>query len=66
VTVVFYISGHGFGHAVRMGEVMRALHSNRPDWRLLARTQAPRSMLPEFVEYEDIEIDSGWWSGKPV
>jgi UDP:flavonoid glycosyltransferase YjiC (YdhE family) len=59
VTVVFYISGHGFGHAVRMGEVMRALHRKRPDWRLLARTQAPRSMLPEFVEYEFIEIDSG-------
>jgi hypothetical protein len=59
VTVLFYISGHGFGHAVRMGEVIRALHSNRPDWRLLARTQAPRSMLPEFVEYEDTQIDSG-------
>jgi hypothetical protein len=59
VTIVFYISGHGFGHAVRMGEVMRALHSMRPGWRLLARTQAPRSMLPEFIEYESIEIDSG-------
>jgi hypothetical protein len=59
VTVVFYISGHGFGHAVRMGEVMRALHSIRPDWQLLARTQAPRSMLPDFVEYESVEIDSG-------
>ena len=59
MTVVFYISGHGFGHAVRIGEVMRALHSIRPDWRLLARTQAPRSMLPPFVEYQLTEIDSG-------
>ena len=59
MTVLFYISGHGFGHAVRIGEVMRAVHALRPEWRLLARTQAQRAMLPEFVEYESTEIDSG-------
>src|SRR5688500_11322510 len=58
-TVLFYVSGHGYGHAVRMSEVMRALRSEHPHYRILARTQAPRRMLPEDVEYSSAAIDSG-------
>lgn len=40
--VVCYISGHGFGHAVRMMEVLRALWTRRPDLAVAIRTPAPR------------------------
>jgi UDP:flavonoid glycosyltransferase YjiC (YdhE family) len=58
-TVLFYISGHGYGHVVRMSEVMRELRKRHADCRILARTQAPRHMLPEGVEYSSAEFDSG-------
>src|SRR5215204_6533025 len=58
-SVLFYISGHGYGHAVRIGEVIRALRQLRPDWRVLVRTQAPRHMMPEHGEFSFAEIDSG-------
>ena len=40
-TLLFYISGHGYGHVVRMSLVMRELRRMHPSWRILARTQAP-------------------------
>jgi hypothetical protein len=40
--VVFYISGHGLGHASRDIEVMRALLARRPDLPIVVRTSAPR------------------------
>ena len=39
-SILFYISGHGYGHVVRTGEVIRALQRIRPDWRILPRTEA--------------------------
>ncbi|MCL4813282.1 MAG: hypothetical protein KJ061_12380 [Vicinamibacteraceae bacterium] len=41
-TVVFYVSGHGFGHAARDIEVANALGARRPDTQILVRTSAPR------------------------
>jgi len=41
-TLLCYISGHGFGHAVRAMEVLRALWARRPDVRVALRTSAPR------------------------
>lgn len=41
-TVVSYVSGHGFGHAVRTIEVLRALRRRRPDLDYWIRTPAPR------------------------
>jgi hypothetical protein len=38
VTVVFYISGHGFGHAVRQTAIVNALAEARPDLRIVIRT----------------------------
>jgi hypothetical protein len=43
--VVFYVSGHGFGHASRSIELMRALLTRRPDARVLVRTAAPRRLF---------------------
>jgi len=42
VTVVFAISGHGFGHASRVIEVINALLARRPQVRVEVRTSAPR------------------------
>ena len=40
-TVLFYVSGHGYGHARRTAEVMRALRRRLPDVSMHARTGAP-------------------------
>lgn len=58
-TVLFYISGHGFGHVVRMAEVIRASGALQPHWRLLARTRAPKDLLPDGIEYSTADVDSG-------
>ena len=61
--IFFYISGHGFGHASRQIEVMRALCERRPDLRLVVRTSAPRWLfdltLGQLVEVHDVEADTG-------
>ncbi len=36
--IVCYVSGHGFGHAVRVCEVLRALHARRPDLPIAIRS----------------------------
>jgi hypothetical protein len=40
--LVCYISGHGFGHAVRVLEVLRAFRRRRPECALHIRTTVPR------------------------
>lgn len=61
--IVFYISGHGFGHASRSIEVINALVDRRPDVEVVARTQvAPwlfeRTARPE-VRLEPLACDTG-------
>lgn len=58
-SILFYVSGHGYGHAVRTGEVIKALKRLRPDWHMIVRSQAPSHMLPADVELHYAEIDSG-------
>ncbi len=41
-TLLCYVSGHGFGHAVRVMEVLRAVWARRPDVRIVIRTSVPR------------------------
>jgi hypothetical protein len=40
-TVVFYLSGHGFGHAARQMAVIQALQARAPDVRIVVRTSVP-------------------------
>jgi hypothetical protein len=40
--VVFYVSGHGFGHASRDIEIINALHRLAPGVQVVVRTSAPR------------------------
>jgi L-arabinokinase len=42
VNLAFYVSGHGFGHATRSFEVIRALQRLAPGIRIFLRTEVPR------------------------
>jgi hypothetical protein len=61
--LVFYISGHGFGHASRDIEVINALHAIAPDVRVVVRTSAPRWLfdltLRAPVNWLPTECDTG-------
>ncbi|MCI0372546.1 MAG: hypothetical protein L0214_14535 [candidate division NC10 bacterium] len=50
--VVFYITGHGLGHATRMIAVMQALREAGPALRLFARTSAPRALFAAHLGEE--------------
>ncbi len=52
--VVFYISGHGFGHASREVEIINALGQARPDLRLVIRSAVSPGLLARTltVPYE--------------
>ena len=45
MTIVFYVSGHGFGHASRQVEVMHALHARMPSARLVVRSAVDPALL---------------------
>lgn len=47
--VVFYISGHGFGHASRAIEVINTLVDRRPDLRILIRSSATPWLVQRTV-----------------
>jgi hypothetical protein len=61
--LVFYVSGHGFGHASRDIEVINALHAIAPGVRLVVRTSAPRWLfdltLRAPVTWLPAECDTG-------
>ena len=69
MSVVFYISGHGFGHASRSIEIINALIDRRPDLRvvirsavapwLVERTARPGVVLsPAAVDTGIVQLDS--------
>jgi L-arabinokinase len=61
-SILYYITGHGYGHAVRSHQVIRALASARPDLSLHVRTTAPEwlfSNSPTPVAYSRQALDVG-------
>ena len=52
-TLVFYVSGHGFGHAARVIEVINAIFALREDVRIIARTSAPQWLFDRTVHRND-------------
>jgi hypothetical protein len=40
-SIIFYISGHGFGHAIRQIAIINALHALAPALPIVVRTAAP-------------------------
>ncbi|MBK5296061.1 MAG: hypothetical protein JJE40_02815 [Vicinamibacteria bacterium] len=61
--LVFYISGHGFGHASRDIEVLNALGRLAPDVPVAVRTSAPKWLfeltLTRPVDFTSRECDTG-------
>jgi len=61
--LVWYISGHGFGHASREIEVINAVRDRRPDLPIVVRTGARRWIfdltLRSPVEFQQTECDTG-------
>ena len=48
--IVFYISGHGFGHASRVIEVINAVTARRDDLDIVVRTTAPRWLFEKTLK----------------
>jgi hypothetical protein len=57
-TVFCYISGHGFGHAVRQITIINALREAAPDVRVVVRTTAPEWLFTRTVR-GPIELIAG-------
>ncbi len=61
--IVFYTSGHGFGHASRDIEVINALGHLAPDVPVAVRTSAPKWLfdltLTRAVDFHERECDTG-------
>lgn len=62
-TLICYVSGHGFGHAVRVIEVLRELRRRRPDLRIAIRTTVPRWLFAQGLggdfSHADSRLDVG-------
>jgi L-arabinokinase len=58
-SIAYYITGHGFGHAVRSTQVIRSLKKARPDLRIHVRTTAPSWLFHDSVIYHRQSIDVG-------
>lgn len=61
--IVFYISGHGFGHASRDIEVVHALQRHAPDLTVTLRTAVPAWLFHGAarrpLDIQPLETDSG-------
>jgi UDP:flavonoid glycosyltransferase YjiC (YdhE family) len=61
--IAFYISGHGFGHAARDVELIRALLDARPDLSVIVRTAVAPALFEPIagarVELQRAETDTG-------
>ncbi|RPI54953.1 MAG: hypothetical protein EHM55_09340 [Acidobacteria bacterium] len=61
--IVFYVSGHGFGHTSRAIEVMHALLGACPEAAITVKTSAPRRFFERTLagraEVIDLQCDSG-------
>ena len=63
MTIAFYISGHGFGHASRSIELINALIDSAPDLRVVVRSQVAAWLFQRTarpgVELMPVETDTG-------
>lgn len=61
--IVAYVSGHGYGHATRTGEVLRALRELEPETPLAVVSAAPewlfRKAIPGPLAFRSLECDVG-------
>jgi L-arabinokinase len=57
-TVVFYITGHGFGHAVRQIAIVNALAQRRPDVAIVVRTSVAPWLFGRSV-HASVRLEPG-------
>ncbi len=61
--ILFYISGHGFGHSTRMNALIRKLKYLSPSTKIFIRSNAPewifREDIDSDVEFFSMPIDTG-------
>ena len=57
MVIAFYISGHGYGHAVRMSEVIRHLQALQPTLDISIRTTAPANLFQHPIHH--VHFDAG-------
>jgi hypothetical protein len=48
-SILYYISGHGYGHAVRSKQVIRALKKARADLQIHVRSTAPKWLFGDLL-----------------
>jgi hypothetical protein len=61
-SILYYITGHGFGHTVRSVQLIRALKKTRPELSVFVRSTAPEWLIqhPLFpVQYSPRALDVG-------
>jgi hypothetical protein len=58
LTVIFFISGHGFGHASRQVEIINAFGARIPEARILIRSAVSPSLLARTLQV-DYELCAG-------
>ena len=49
MSIVFYVTGHGFGHASRQIEIINAIYALDPDARIVVRTSAPQWLFAKTL-----------------
>jgi L-arabinokinase len=61
--IVFYVSGHGFGHASRAIEVIQAVLRSSPQARIVVKTAAPLRLFERTIsghcELIELQCDAG-------
>ncbi len=61
--IVFYVSGHGFGHTSRTIEVIHAVLRARPDADIVVKTSAPLRLFARTLagrcEFVELQCDPG-------
>lgn len=61
--LVAYVSGHGYGHATRVGEVLRRVREMQPDVPITVVTSGPETLyrraIPGPFEFRSLDCDVG-------
>jgi UDP:flavonoid glycosyltransferase YjiC (YdhE family) len=58
-SILYYISGHGYGHAVRSNQVIRHLQKISPDLKIHVRTTAPEWLIQGRIIASRQTLDIG-------
>ncbi|MFH2204555.1 MAG: hypothetical protein ABIJ96_15685 [Elusimicrobiota bacterium] len=67
--ILYYVSGHGYGHATRTVAVLEALRAQSPGLRLHVRSEAPHWLFTDAVrevETSSAHIDVGMIQADPI